>query len=235
MKKQLNAWTGVANIYNPEMDVEKLPRLLIESIEIEGPIQKEWPPASHKALLFAGDERRDDAYVREIFARFLPRAYRRPVTDEEIDAIVAIVKDAQDDRQAVVPRGDADRLAASACARPAFCSSESPPANSAKPRPLTDYELASRLSYFLWSTMPDDELFALAAAGKLRDPDVVAAQVQADARRPEGGAIRAELRRPMAVGPRLRLDPAGRRVPGLRQAARSRPRSRSRSRSSPKC
>ena len=47
-----------------------------------------------------------------------------------------------------------------------------------KRRPLNDYELATRLSYFLWSTMPDDDLFALAAAGKLRDPAVVAAQVQ---------------------------------------------------------
>jgi mono/diheme cytochrome c family protein len=95
IEKQLNAWTGVANIYNPEMDLEKLPRLLLESIEIEGPIQKEWPPASHKTLFFAGDERTDDAYVREMFARFLPRAYRRPVTDEEIDSVVAVVKDAQ--------------------------------------------------------------------------------------------------------------------------------------------
>jgi hypothetical protein len=54
-----------------------------------------------------------------------------------------------------------------------------------KRRPLTDYELASRLSYFLWSTMPDDELFALAAAGKLQDREVVRRQVQrmlADAR-----------------------------------------------------
>ncbi|HND52666.1 MAG TPA: DUF1587 domain-containing protein, partial [Pirellulaceae bacterium] len=83
-EQQLNAWTGVAYIYNPEFDVEKLPRLLLESIEIEGPIQKEWPPASHKALLCDGDERDDALYVREIFARFLPRAYRRPVTDQEV-------------------------------------------------------------------------------------------------------------------------------------------------------
>jgi hypothetical protein len=88
LEKKLNDWTGVANIYNPEMDVEKLPRLLIQSIEIEGPVEKEWPPASHKSLLFAGDERTDEAYVREIFARLLPRAYRRPVTAGEIDAIV---------------------------------------------------------------------------------------------------------------------------------------------------
>jgi hypothetical protein len=47
-----------------------------------------------------------------------------------------------------------------------------------KLRPLTDHELATRLSYFLWSTMPDEELFTLAAAGKLREKGVVTAQVK---------------------------------------------------------
>src|SRR5207248_4511570 len=45
-------------------------------------------------------------------------------------------------------------------------------------RPLTDYELASRLSYFLWSSMPDDELLAHAAAGDLHQPDVLKAQTR---------------------------------------------------------
>ena len=90
----LDTWTGPAHIYNPEMDVEKLPRLQIASIDVEGPIQPQWPPASHKALFFAGDDRKDIAYAREIFTRFLPKAYRRPVTQQEIDAIVAVVDDA---------------------------------------------------------------------------------------------------------------------------------------------
>jgi hypothetical protein len=52
------------------------------------------------------------------------------------------------------------------------------PAARAEPRALTDYELASRLSYFLWSTMPDDELSALAASGKLHEPGMLSAQVK---------------------------------------------------------
>ncbi|MDA1050666.1 MAG: DUF1592 domain-containing protein [Planctomycetota bacterium] len=177
VEKQLNAWTGVANIYNPEMDLDKLPRLLLESIEIEGPIQKQWPPASHQALFFAGDERRDDAYVREMFVRFLPRAYRRPVSDEEIDSVVAVVKNAQTTGQLSFHDALRVGLQRVLCA-PGFLFLEEPLGEQVKPRSLNDYELASRLSYFLWSTMPDDELFELAAAGKLRDPDVVAAQVQ---------------------------------------------------------
>jgi len=175
LEKALNAWTGVMHIYNPDMDIEKLPRLLIESIEVEGPIQKEWPPASHKALFFAGDERRDNAYVREIFERFLPRAYRRPVTKQEIDAIVSVVKDAQTTSK--LSFHDAMRMGLQRvlCA-PGFVFLQEPAGGRPQPRPLTGNELASRLSYFLWSTMPDDELFALASAGKLHEPAVVAAQ-----------------------------------------------------------
>src|SRR5581483_6155360 len=56
LEGELNAWTGPAYVYNPEMEVEKLARLQIEAIEIEGPVQKEWPPPSHK-LLFGAAER----------------------------------------------------------------------------------------------------------------------------------------------------------------------------------
>jgi len=182
LEKRLNAWQGPANIYNPEMDIEKLPRLLIESIEITGPIQKEWPPPSHKALLFAGEDRQDPQYVREVFARLLPRAYRRPVTPDEIDAMVAVVQDAQTKSQLPFLEGMRIGLQSVLCA-PAFLFLHEPSAepNESQPadarRPLNDHEFASRLSYFLWSTMPDDELFALAAAGKLHDPAVASAQV----------------------------------------------------------
>ncbi|MBT6153293.1 MAG: DUF1592 domain-containing protein [Planctomycetaceae bacterium] len=177
VEKQLNAWTGVANIYNPKMDLDKLPRLLLESIEIEGPIQQEWPPASHKALFFAGDERRDDAYVREMFARFLPRAYRRSVTKEEIDSVVSVVKNAQNTSNLSFHDAMRVGLQRVLCA-PGFLFLEEPTGKQTKPRPLNDYELASRMSYFLWSTMPDDELLALAAAGKLHQPATVTAQVR---------------------------------------------------------
>jgi mono/diheme cytochrome c family protein len=171
-EKALNDWTGVAHIYNPEMDIETLPRLQIASIEIEGPVQKEWPPASHKALFFAGDSRNDAAYAREIFTRFLPRAYRRPVTRDEIEAVVSVVSDAQKIRKQSFPEAVRTGLQRALCS-PGFLFLEEPAANP-QPRRLTDFELASRLAYFLWSTMPDDELFAQANAGRLRDPRCLA-------------------------------------------------------------
>ncbi|MEQ8789138.1 MAG: DUF1592 domain-containing protein [Pirellulaceae bacterium] len=177
VKDRLNAWQGPANIYNPEMDVEKLPRLLIESIEVEGPIQKEWPPASHQVLLFDGDQRQDEAYVREIFARFLPRAYRRPVTDEQVDAVVAVVVDAQTGGKLSFHEAMRVGLQRVLCS-PGFLFLEEPAGDAPQGRPLTDYELASRLSYFLWSTMPDEQLFTLAAAGKLHESEVISQQVE---------------------------------------------------------
>ena len=63
---------------------------------------------------------------------------------------------------------------------------------------VSDYELASRLSYFLWSCMPDDELLQAAGAGRLRQPAVLDAQVHADAARSEIAGARRQFRRAVA-------------------------------------
>ena len=169
---------GLANIYNPDMDVEKLPRLQIESIEVEGPIQKEWPPASHKALFFAADKRQDEAYVREIFARFLPRAYRRPVTHDGDRGDRRGREGRADDRQALVPRCDADRLAARAVragfSLPARAGRR--PSRSPGLSPIMSWRRGCRTSS--GARCRTTSCSTLAAAGKLHDPAVVAAQVK---------------------------------------------------------
>src|SRR5579862_286592 len=69
----------VAYVFNPEVDLEAIPRLWIEWLEIEGPVAT-WPPPGRTDLFFEGESRAvDEAYIREIFTRFLPRAYRRTV------------------------------------------------------------------------------------------------------------------------------------------------------------
>ena len=67
------------------------------------------------------------------------------------------------------------------------------PANGSGVEPLSDYDLASRLSYFLWSTMPDKELLSHAAAGDLRQPDVLAAQAERMLRSPRIRALALEF------------------------------------------
>ena len=127
----------------------------------------------------------DDACASGIVRAFGRRAWRRPLTDGEVADLVALVR-------ADLTAGD-DFASAIQQAIVALLASESflyrierdPPPPDASVHLLTSYELASRLSYLLWSTMPDEPLFALAATDDLQKPDVLSAQVTrmlADAR-----------------------------------------------------
>jgi mono/diheme cytochrome c family protein len=119
---------------------------------------------------------------------FAGRAYRRPLTTAEKDDLLAFYHSLRD--QEHLGHEDAIRDAvASVLMSPFFCyridppsltqGTERPPAGQAADvEPLTDYALASRLSYFLWSSMPDEELMKHAAAGDLRKPDVLVAQAR---------------------------------------------------------
>lgn len=171
---QASKWKGPLRHFNPERDSENPPTIFVDWFEISGPVAKEWPPKSHKTIFFTDDEREDAEYVREIFARLLPRAYRRPVSQAEIDGVVQFVERA---RAAGSGFHDAVRLGLErVLCSPGFLFIQEP-AVSETPRELTDYELASRLSYFLWSSMPDETLFALAENGQLHDPQTLMEQV----------------------------------------------------------
>jgi hypothetical protein len=167
---------GPVNYLNPEVDAKDVQRLWYEYIEVEGPLT-EWPTKAHGEIFFKGTESGDLEYARQIFARFLPRAYRRPVQAEEIDALVRRVQTMQERHGKSFP--DAVRaVVASVLVSPAFLFLEEPTGTESKPRELTDYELVNRLSYFLWSTLPDEELTKLAAQKRLREPAVLQSQVK---------------------------------------------------------
>ena len=113
---------------------------------------------------------------------FAERAYRRPLTKAEQDDLLAFYRSLRDQR---LSHEDAIRDAVvSVLMSPHFCYRVDPlsdghGARRGRPmRPLSDYALASRLSYFLWSSMPDEELMKHAAAGDLHKPDVLAAQAR---------------------------------------------------------
>jgi len=103
---------------------------------------------------------------------FLPRAWRRPVATTERDAFVALVVDAADGRSFDVALAQGIR---SALLAPSFLFR--PETHGVGIRELDGYELASRLSFALWASMPDDELFELAEAGTLNDDDVIRSQM----------------------------------------------------------
>ena len=111
---------------------------------------------------------------------FAARAYRRPLTKAESDDLLGFYRSL---RAQPLSHEDAIRDAvASVLMSPYFCyrvdTLPESKTSTDDVRPLTDYELASRLSYFLWSSMPDEELMKRAAAGELRKPDVLAAQAK---------------------------------------------------------
>ncbi|MBI1372609.1 MAG: DUF1592 domain-containing protein [Phycisphaera sp.] len=155
-------------------DTSKLRKLHVDWIECTGPLYDQWPPKSHEMLLGKGEGSPDPARLNVIFERFMTRAFRRPVDATEIDPIVALCRS---ELEAGATFNDAVRAGVVAV----LCSPRflyiAEPSNTKEPRPLDEWEMASRLSYFLWSSMPDDALFDLARAGKLRDPATLTAQV----------------------------------------------------------
>ena len=102
--------------------------------------------------------------------RFARRAFRRPVDDRTLDRLVAIAESVYRLPGKTFEEGIAQAMVAVlASPRFLFRVEDVEPGQSGRPHaPIDEYALASRLSYFLWSTMPDDELFDLAARGQLR-------------------------------------------------------------------
>lgn len=144
--------------------------LHVDSMVVRGPVplKPDGLPESHGRILFQtpgfGDQSRLDA-ARAVIGRFAQRAFRRPVAPEEVDRILRIYRLADD-------RGESFELAVqialtTVLASPHFLYLVEPEA-SREDRPLTEFELATRLAYFLWSSMPDDELFRAACEGTLR-------------------------------------------------------------------
>jgi hypothetical protein len=109
--------------------------------------------------------------AREILKAFLPRAFRRPVSEEDIAQYLTLFRAARKQGQEFEP-AIFFTLRASLVS-PKFLFLAEPPNNTGDLRPLDGYSLASRISYFLLGSMPDELLFDIAAAGKLHNPAVI--------------------------------------------------------------
>ncbi len=107
---------------------------------------------------------------------FASRAYRRPLSPHDEQELRGLYQRLRDQE---LPHDDAFRLTlARVFVAPAFLYRIENPPEGTRQGPVSDWELASRLSYFLWSSLPDAELRDVAAAGRLREPDVMSAQVR---------------------------------------------------------
>lgn len=144
------------------------PTLIIDSVEWDGPIVDSWPTAAHRRIFFGGEQAtKDTSYAREILTRFAERAWRRPVTSAEVERLLKPVETALKldvSFEAAVKQG----LMTVLCAKSFLYLEEGQAAD--RSGRLTDWQLASRLSYFLWSSLPDQRLLDLARDGKLHEP-----------------------------------------------------------------
>jgi hypothetical protein len=130
-----------------------------------------------RARIVTCDVATGDACIRTALRGFAKRAWRRPVMDAELDPYMALVTSAK-------PQGDTVDFGLKLAVQALLISPDflfrvetDPDPASLTPHPLSHHEIASRLSYFLWSSMPDDALFAAADASTLRDGKVLQAQI----------------------------------------------------------
>jgi hypothetical protein len=144
---------------------DHLPTLTIQSVEFHGHHYDQWPPASHRRILFDAPnvDRESIPYVTQVLQRFMTRAYRRTVSDAQVDKFVAFY---QEIRPEFPSFEEAIReTLAMILIQPEFLFLLEPAGE--EKRLIDEFELASRLSYFLWSTLPDERLMELATNANL--------------------------------------------------------------------
>ena len=189
------------NVYNIGAKEFTGAGLALQWVEVEGPIAQEWPPRSMKNLFGETPLRKMEdakrkgnkslayelapedprACAQQAIEQFATRAFRRPLEQGEAERFVKL---ANVELEAQRPFIDALRVAFRAVlTSPQFLLFMEAPGK------LDDYALASRLSYFLWSSLPDDELLALAAQKKLTHPAVLRAQTERLLKSDKAGAF----------------------------------------------
>ena len=162
---------GLGNIYKKSVEDYQGPGVAIQWIEVEGPIFGTWPPEPRARLLGDIDLAKATPQDGEnILHRFAPRAFRRPVAEAELKPFIDLFKSRMEkgyDVKGALRVG----LTGILCS-PDFLYL------SATPGKLNDFDLAARLSHFLWSTTPDDTLLELAGRSELGKAVVLHQQVE---------------------------------------------------------
>ena len=167
--------------YAAHFNFHRHPRIspALYQVSITGPFDARGPgdTPSRRRIFIAQPKAHDDeeACAEKILSALLRRAYRRPVSDADLQRPMEFFRDAHD-----FDAGIEAALSAILVSREFLFRVEQEPAGLAPRTPyrLSDLELASRLSFFLWSSIPDDELLATAARGELHQPAVLAQQTR---------------------------------------------------------
>jgi hypothetical protein len=179
----------------------------VDAVEVEGPVGAAPPPPSpgYRRIFVALPGKggaNDESAARAVLQRFVTRAYRRPAQPDEVESLLKVYRAAKADGEnfeqsvrlcltavLVSPqflfRVEVDPVPAS----PTGSQAAAVDPNKPQPYAVSEYELASRISYFLWSSAPDEELLGAAMAKRLRDPVVLEAQVRRMLKDPRSTAL----------------------------------------------
>jgi hypothetical protein len=164
--------------YTRQTPIEEVdePLLHLVSVEFEGPLLEGYPSETARKLLPPRPANLDEAtHARQVLATFIRHAFRREVDPRELENALATLKLFQG--LTADPTDAMRKTMASLLVSPKFLYLVEPASQSNKARKLNPFELATRLSYFLWASMPDDELLALAADRTLLQSNVLKQQV----------------------------------------------------------
>lgn len=169
-------------------------RLRVNAVTIRGPLAPEfWVKPANYETYFPKEVpkslRARRGYAHELLEKFATRAFRRPVDRETVDRLTALAERVWSQGKNTFETGIAQAMVAVlASPRFIFREEEAEPLQRGEAYPRVDeYALASRLSYFLWSSMPDEELFELARTHRLRAN--LSAQVDRMLRNPRAGEL----------------------------------------------
>ena len=169
-RERQNVHSGSYKIWD-ESGAAILPLLMVDSCEWEGPIVLDTDRKKREGLV---PESNDPAAVRASLRRFLDRVWRRPATEAELAAFEKLIASEMKAGEKFRP-AYLSALVAALTSKNFYYLHEGTAGQDRKL--VSDWELASRLSYFLWSSMPDEALLAAAREGKLSQPEVLRAQV----------------------------------------------------------
>ncbi|QEG40000.1 DUF1592 domain-containing protein [Roseimaritima ulvae] len=176
-KRELS-FTFINDFYDPKNGIDR--NLDLYHIHIEGierrrsTVTSEEIPASHKAILFVepGPKRTADEASAQVLTRLASRAFRRPATAAETRRLQSLAAEVRRDGGTFEESIQVALQAILVSPHFLFKVEKPQPYAEGQPAPkVSQYELATRISYFLWSSMPDDELLLMAHRGQLSDAD----------------------------------------------------------------
>ncbi len=193
----MDIWVGfidqAGNPMDPNTEYSQR-KLWVDYLEINGPFDAEpLPlPASHRRLLVCRPDGEEpwEPCARRIIERLTLRSYRRPPTQPEMQSLMTLASRSMRDGESF--EGMIQTVLQTVLVSPQFLFriERSPEqASDQRARELDDFELASRLSYFLWSSMPDDALFDAAADGSLRSAEALRRQARRMLADPRSSAL----------------------------------------------